>query len=159
MENLIGYSVIIVIAAIFGAISYWYGWRTMKKNKAATNWPTVPGVIISAELDSYIKYDDDGDATTMYTPLITYEYEVEGQVYTNNRVRVQAFVATNMQSVSSKKLEEYPVGGAVEVHYDPFNPKDALLEINSSKTNLPMIIGIICGLIVLYTAFLFIRAL
>ena len=158
MENLIGYIVIIVIAAIFGAISYWYGWRTMNKNKAAANWPTVPGVIISAELESYVKHDD-GDATTMYRPLITYEYEVEGQVYTNNRVRVQAFVATNMQSVSSKKLEEYPVGGAVDVHYDPLNPEDALLEIDPSKINVPMIIGIICGLIVLYTAFLLIRNL
>jgi hypothetical protein len=159
METLIGYSVIIVLAAIFGTLSCWYGWRTTKKNKTAEKWPTVPGVIIGAELDSYVKYDDDGDASTMYTPLITYEYEVEGQVYSNNRVRVQAFVATNMQSVSSKKLEEYPVGGAVEVHYDPLNPEDALLEINPSKINILMIIGIICGLIVLYTAFLLIRNL
>ena len=131
----------------------------MKKNKAAAKWPTVPGVIISAELDSYVKVDDDGDASTMYTPLITYEYELEGQGYTNNQGRVQAFVATNMQSVSSKKLEEYPVGGVMEVHYDPLNPEDALLEINPSKINIPMIIGIICGLIVLYTAFLLIRNL
>jgi len=159
MENLIGYIVIIIIAAIFAAISYWYGWRTMKKNKVAAKWPTVAGVIVSAELDSYVKYDDDGDATTMYTPLITYEYEVEGEVYTNNRVRVQAFVATNMQSVSSKKLDEYPVGGAVDVHYDPFYPEDALLEIDPSKINIPMIIGIICGLIVLYTTFRMITAL
>ena len=150
MENLIGYIVIIALAAIFGAISYWYGWRTMKKNKVAAKWPTVPGVIISAELDSYVKYDDDGDASTMYTPLITYEYEVEGNVHTNNRVRVRAFVATNMQSVSSKKLDDYPVGSAVEVHYDPFNPDDALLEIDPSKINIPMIIGIVCGVIVLY---------
>lgn len=159
MENLIGYIVIIVIAAIFGVISYWYGWRTMKKNKVAANWPIVPGVIISTELDSYIKYDDDGDASTMYTPLITYEYEVEGRAYTNNRVRVQAFVATNMQSVSSKKLEDYPVGGAVQVHYDPLNPEDAFLEIDSRKINVPMIIGVICGLIVLYTAFQMISTL
>jgi len=159
MENLIGYIIIIVITALFGALSFWYGWRTMKMNKVAAKWPTVSGVIVSAELDSYIKYDDDGDATTMYTPLITYQYEVEGQVYTNNRVRVQAFVATNMQSVSRKKVEKYPVGGAVEVHYNPFTPEDALLEINPSRINIPMIIGIICGLIVLYTAFRMIMTL
>lgn len=159
MENLIGYIVIIVIAAIFGAISYWYGWRTLKKNKIAAKWPTVPGVIISAELASYVKYDDDGDASTMYSPLITYEYEVDGQVYTNNRVRVQAFLATNMQSVSAKKLEDYPVDSSVEVHYDPFNPEDALLEIDTRKINIPMIIGIICGLIVLYTAYRMIAVL
>ncbi len=153
MENLIGYIVIIVIAAVFGAISFWYGWRTLQKNKLAAGWPTVPGVIISAELDSYVKRDEDGDVTTMYTPLITYEYQVDGQGYTNNRVRVQAYAATNMQSVSSKKLEEYPVGSQVEVHYDPLNPEDALLEIGTGKVNLPIIIGIVCGLVVLYAAF------
>ena len=31
MENLIGYIVIIALAAIFGVISYWYGWRTMSQ--------------------------------------------------------------------------------------------------------------------------------
>jgi hypothetical protein len=159
MENLISYIVIIVMAAILGSLSYWYGARITKKNKVAAKWPTVPGVIISAELDSYVKYDDIGNATTMYTPLINYEYEVEGQVYSNNRVKVQAFVATNTQSVSRKKLEEYPVGSAVEVHYDPFSPEDAILEIDPSKINIPMIIGIISGLIVLYTGFRMIRAL
>jgi len=131
----------------------------MKKNKAAANWPTVPGMIISAELDNYVKYDDIGNTTTMYTPLITYEFEVDGQIYINNRVRVQAIVATNRQSVSRKKLGEYPLGSAVKVHYDPFNPEDALLEIDQSKINIPMIIGIISGLIVFYAGFRMITTL
>jgi hypothetical protein len=159
MENLIGYIVIIVIFGLLGAGSFWYGWRTVKKNQAAATWPTGTGKIIGAELDSYIKTDDDGDQTTMYTPLITYEYEVEGQVYTNTRVRVQAPVATNFQSVQLKKLEEYPVGSAVKVHYDPFNPEDALLKLDPAKINVPMIFGIICGLVVLYAAFRMIVAL
>jgi hypothetical protein len=116
-------------------------------------------MIVSAELDSYVKYDDIGNTTTMYTPLITYEYEVESQVYFNNRVRVQAFVATNKQSVLRMKLEEYPVGSVVEAHYDPFNPEDALLEVDPSKFNIPMIVGIISGLTALYTGFRLITAL
>jgi hypothetical protein len=159
MENLIGYIVLIVIFGIIGVIAFWYGRRAIKKNLAALEWPTVMGKIIGAELDSYIKTDDDGDQTTMYTPLITYEYEVEGQTYTSTQVRVMGFAATNMQSVSSKKLEAYPVGDAVEVHYNPFKPEDALLEIDPKKFNVPMIIGIVCGLVVLYAAFKMITAL
>ena len=57
------------------------GLKEFTDNKAAAKWPKVPRVIISAELESYIKYDDDGDATTMYTPLIIYEYNVAGKEY------------------------------------------------------------------------------
>jgi len=78
---------------------------------------------------------------------------VEGERYTNNRVKVQKFAATSMQRVSRKKLEKYPVGGVVEIHYDPDNPNDAVLEISKSKVNLPLIIGIIFLLVALYTAY------
>ena len=145
-------TLIILISIVFGASFVWSGFRIIKKNKTAASWPTVAGTIISAELESYIDYDDDGDATTMYRPLIIYQYEVEGERYTNNRVKVQKFAATSMQRVSRKKLEKYPVGGAVDVHYNPDNPQDALLEISKSKVNLPLIIGIIFFVVALYTA-------
>ena len=153
MDFLNNNTLIIVISIIFGAIFFWSGFRIIKKNKSAASWPTVAGTIISAELESYIDYDDDGDATTMYRPLIIYQYEVEGERYTNNRVKVQKFAATSMQRVSRKKLEKYPVGGVVEIHYDPDNPNDAVLEISKSKVNLPLIIGIIFLLVALYTAY------
>jgi hypothetical protein len=145
--------VIAIIAFAFGGIFFYIGWRNRQKNLTALTWPTVKGKIVGSELDSYIKRDDDGDETTMYTPLVTYEYTVEGEVYTCTQVTAQGFTSTNFKSVQLKKLEEYPVGGEVEVHYDPFNPEDALLEIDPSKINIPMIIGIVCGLIVLYNLF------
>jgi hypothetical protein len=139
-----------IIAFAFGGIFFWIGWRNRQKNLTALTWPTVKGKIIGSELDSYIKRDDDGDETTMYTPLVTYEYVVEGDTYTCTQVSAQGFTATNWKSTQLKKLEEFPVDGEVEVHYDPFNPGDALLEIDPAKINIPMIIGMVCGLIVLY---------
>jgi len=145
--------VIAIIAFVFGAFFFYIGWRNRQKNLTAMTWPTVKGKIIGSELDSYIKRDEDGDETTMYTPLVTYEYEVEGDVYTCTQVTAQGFTSSNMPSIQRKKLDDYPVGGEVEVHYDPFNPGDALLEIDPAKINIPMIIGIVCGLIVLYNLF------
>jgi hypothetical protein len=150
-ENLMGSNVVIaIIAFAFGGIFFYIGWRNRQKNLTALTWPTVKGKIIGSELESYIKTDDDGDKTTMYRPLVTYEYNVEGDTYTCTQVTAQGFTSTNFKSVQLKKLEEYPVGGEVEVHYDPFNPGDALLEIDPAKINAPMIIGIVCGFIVLY---------
>jgi hypothetical protein len=140
------------IFALIGIISFLIGWRSMKKNQAAATWPTVAGEIISSVLDSYISYDDDGDATTMYRPLITYQFEVEGDVYTSTQVRVNGFMATNMESRQRKKLAAYPEGGEVEVHYNPFTPQDSLLEINPSKINPAMVIGVISGIVALYFA-------
>lgn len=142
--------VIAIIAFAFGSIFFFFGWRTRQKNLAAMTWPTVKGKIIGAELDSYVKTDEDGDKTIMYTPLITYEYVVEGETYTCTQVRAQAPTATNFKGPQLKELEKYPVGDAVDVHYDPFKPGDALLLIDPRKINPAMIIGIVCGLIVLY---------
>jgi hypothetical protein len=152
MENQVGYIVLLIIFGIIGALATWYGLRTIKKNQEATQWPTVMGTITGSELESYISTDSDGDQTTMYSPLITYEYEVEGDVYTSTRVKVMAPSSSNIASMQRKKLEPYPVGAAVEVHYNPFSPEDALLEISTSKINLPLIIGIVSDLVALYAA-------
>ncbi|MGD8456654.1 MAG: DUF3592 domain-containing protein [Anaerolineales bacterium] len=151
--------VIAILAFAFGGIFFYIGWRDRQKNLTAMTWPTVMGKIVGSELDSYIKTDEDGDKTTMYRPLVTYEFEVEGDVYTCTQVRAQGFTATNFQSVQLEKLKEFPVGGEVEVHYNPFTPEDALLEIDPSKINIPMIIGIVCGLIVLYNVIRLIMAI
>ena len=143
---------LIGICAFVGIISFIIGWNTRKKNQAAATWPTVTGKIISSVLDSYISYDDNSDATTMYRPLVTYQFEVDGEMYTSTQVRVTGFTATNLESSQRKKLAAYPEGGEVEVHYNPFTPQDALLEINPSKINLAMVIGVVGGIAALYFA-------
>lgn len=67
-----------IVAFVFGSFFFYIGWRDRQKNLAAMTWPTVKGVIVGSEIDSYIRRDDDGDETTLYEPLVTYEYEVEG---------------------------------------------------------------------------------
>jgi hypothetical protein len=153
MDNLATQVFLVAVCAFVGIISFIIGWRSMKKNQAAAAWPTVRGKIISSVLESYISYDDEGDATTMYRPLITYEFDVEGEVYTSTQVRVNGFSASNLENSQRKKLAAYPEEGEVEVHYNPFTPQDALLEINPSKINLAMVIGVIGGIAALYFAF------
>jgi hypothetical protein len=153
MDNIAPEIFLIGICAFVGIISFLVGWNSMKKNQAAAAWPTVKGKIISSVLESYISYDDEGDATTMYRPVITYEFEVDGEVYTSTQVRVSGFAASNLERSQRKKLAAYPEGGEVVVHYNPYSPQDALLEINPSKINLGMVIGIIGGIATLYFAF------
>jgi hypothetical protein len=131
----------------------------MKRNQAAAGWPTVMGKIVGSTLETYVSYDDDGDARTMFRPLVTYEYEVEGQVYTSTQVKVTKFSGSNLERQQLKKLEAYPMGGAVKVHYDSFNPQDALLEINPAKINFGMIIGILSGIAMLYFVYQFIMSI
>jgi hypothetical protein len=152
MDNLATQVFLTGICTFVGVISFIIGWNARKKNQAAAGWPTVRGKIISSVLDSYVSYDDNS-TTTMYRPLITYQFEVDGEVYTSTQVKVGGFAATNLEGRQRKKLAAYPEGGEVEVHYNPFTPEDSLLEINLSKINLGMVIGIIGGVAALYFAF------
>ena len=155
MDNIFTIIVLIGVCAFIGIISFLAGWNSMKKNQAAAGWPTVMGKIVGSTLETYVSYDDDGDARTMFRPLVTYEYEVEGEVYTSSQVKVGGFSSSNLEGSERKKLAAYPVGGAVEVRYDPFNPQDALLEFNPAKINFGMAIGILSGIAMLYFIFRF----
>jgi len=154
MENIPSQVVIIAVCAFGGIVSFLAGWRSRQRNLAAAGWPTVRGTIVKSDVEFYVSRDDDsGRETRMYRPEITYEYQVSGQTYTSKQVRVNELPASNSERRERKKLEAYPVGGSVEVHYNPDNTEDALLEISTSRINLAMIIGIILGLVAIYYAY------
>jgi hypothetical protein len=156
MDNFITQICIVGVCGFIGIISFLAGWNSMKKNQAAVGWPTVMGRITTSILETYVTYDENSSGTTMYRPQVTYEYEVEGEVYSSSQVKVGGFSSSNLEGSERKKLAAYPVGGAVEVHYDPFNPQDALLEFNPAKINLGMVIGMISGIVMLYFIFRFV---
>ena len=130
------------IFLLIGSGAVLAGLQTIKKNTLASSWPTTQGTIIDSTLERYSKRNDEGNMRAYYRPLITYQYEVEGEEFTCNQVRVTGFSSSTMRSHEEKKLEKFPVGGQVTVHFDPSNPYDALLEIKKGKINLALILGV-----------------
>lgn len=88
---------------------------------------TVSGRVLSSRVDAYTG----PQGGQMYRTRITYEYEVDGQRYVNDRVFAFGPAntsATPLRYLHQTLLARYPAGKEVSVHVNPDNPQDAYLE-------------------------------
>jgi hypothetical protein len=95
-------------------------------SKAAQAWPFVAGKIVVSRVE--LSRDSDNDRRSRsYAPVIEYAYEVAGKTYRSRQVKL-GFTSSGSESWAKGVAAKYPVGGAVEVHYDPGNPAIAALD-------------------------------
>ncbi len=96
--------------------------------QAAGSWDAVEGVITVSKVDqppSHVS-DDLNDAT----PVIHYRYRVGGQDIEGDQIGVGGTpLTTRVRAL--RTVARYPVGARVDVHVDPNDPKNALLEPNN----------------------------
>jgi hypothetical protein len=138
-------AIIIGIIMVIGGylLAFHVGRPAMQKAEASEGWPTVTGVVTHSEVAR--DHDPDG---TMYSPDVEYEYTVDGEDYVGNTITVGAKVSTNVASGAQKKVNEYPEGREVEVHYDPDEPAESCLEPGvKASASIPFWAGI--GILVL----------
>jgi hypothetical protein len=112
--------VIILVAA--------YQARQMRMTR---NWPSAPGIIVTSELEERTIKVLDRNRETGFRfeernfANIVYEYEVEGETYSNNLV---AIGADRGNFKVAETVARYPVGRRVTVYYNPDRRSDAVLE-------------------------------
>jgi hypothetical protein len=88
--------------------------RSREKAIINPNWPTVRGKIISSELEE----DDEG----IISPVISFEYTINGQVYTTQQVVGRP---NSLKSIAVKTLTFYPLESDIVVYYNPEKPEEA----------------------------------
>ncbi len=95
--------------------------------KESENWPSVPGVVTSSEISSYVSRSD-GKDQTMYSAEVGTSYEVEGKSYSTSMINLAGSSSTSVRSSVKKKIDKYPKGSSVTVYFDPDDPGHAVLE-------------------------------
>ena len=120
-----------------------------RKAAASRGWPTAPGEITHASIEESVSSDDDGPSTS-YQPKIAYSYQVAGVSYEARRLTFGAQRTGSRQS-AQKALDAYPAGKAVQVHYNPANPAEAVLTVEGGGTTLFLILGILLAALGLMT--------
>jgi len=99
--------------------------RMRSQMQAASHWDRIEGVITVSRVDqppSHVS-DDLNDAT----PVIRYRYRVGGQDLESDQVRIGGTALTT-RVLAGGLVARYPVGARVDVHIDPNDPKNVLLE-------------------------------
>ncbi len=97
------------------------------KAKLAESWPITPGTILSSNLVERRHHNSKTHHTTItYEPQVEYEYSLVGQDYIGKKI---AFgVSSYDYNTAIQKIAPYPMGGNVQVHYDPDDPSKSVLE-------------------------------
>jgi hypothetical protein len=138
MKNIIAGIIFLTIGV--GTMFLGYSWY--KDAKATNKWPTVEGVVLSAEVTTH-----DSDGTTMYKPVITYKYSVGGKEYSCPKVSFSDYSSSN-SDYAYETVNKYPKGTKVTVFYNPQKPYKAILEPGVGFfTYLPLGLGAVFSLI------------
>ena len=127
-----------MIFVLTGGSVLYFGVMNILIARDSVNWPSVPGTVISSEVQSHR-----GDDGTTYSAEVYFEYEVEGTKHASNRVTVGS-VSTSNPSGARSIVNRYPAGREVEVFYNPEDRDYGLLEtgVTGATWFLPLFGGV-----------------
>lgn len=110
-----------------GALTAYGALRMRVKTAQAHTWPTVPGTILSSELEADTGYHD-GKRIQTYGAAIRYAYGVGGKTYESEQIQLGGSSETSRPGEFERIVARYPEGKRVTVYYDPDDPATATLE-------------------------------
>lgn len=128
----------------FGIGELFYGFHLKRKLAlAGDTWPISKGIITRSDLGSRSSNNSSPGYRTTYYPIVEFEFSVDNTKFASKKVRWGGHVESNIQGTVTSFIELYPAGKTVDVHYNPQNPADCVIETDPSfVTNLPIMIGI-----------------
>ena len=106
--------------AVLGGFFYRAQRRSEAERAAAQSWHSTTGRVVKSRVEVR------GGDNTSVSPMIRYEYTVNGQPYQSTRFRVGMLVLKGNDAYEI--VDRYPEGASVTVYYDPQNPAEATLE-------------------------------
>jgi len=147
--------------AIFGGIFMFVGGATLIASvynitlaKLSNDWPSVKGVILESKVVSTreLASTDSNNYVTVYSPLIRYQYEIEGTLYENDVIRFSGIGGTDGNE-SRQLVHQFPVTKRINVYYSSDDKQNSVLVRGVElKTNVG---AIIAGVLFFLMGFLF----
>ena len=120
------------VTACVGFALVWalFTYAFQKAGARARKWPTVSARIETSGVREYHASDshEHSRVQTYYRPDVTYSYDVGGVRYTGDKVPVAGTASAGTDALARRTAAKYPTGKIIEVHYNPDNPSESVLE-------------------------------
>jgi hypothetical protein len=104
---------------LFGALGLLGGWVGVSHGRASQEWPQVDAVVVTSRIHA--------SNSGRFSPRVTYQYEVDGQKYTNDKIQYGPTERSRDKREVERVLAKYPKGGAVKAYYHPRRPHQSVL--------------------------------
>jgi hypothetical protein len=112
-----------IILMLVSVLLLYLGYPGINKGLESKKWPVVKGSILSSTIIAKNKRKKTSKA---YYPVVLYEYTVNNKKYQNNKVTSQD--SGGSENSAKNVIAKYTPQTVVDVHYDPKNPANSLLE-------------------------------
>jgi hypothetical protein len=126
-----------MIAVAVGTVIY-QGLRLWRV-AASQRWPSVPGLIVRSR--ACVKRQHHSPSGGVRSSDIRYRYRVDDVAYESDVVCLGGQWDTSFGGPAERRLLRYPEGEAVEVYFDPANPRRACLERKTEAAMFPILIA------------------
>ncbi len=123
-------SLALLLSVGYGAI-WWQMRAAQDEARRSLEWPRVAAVITQSEVGDMTGLTPTDARPTRrtgpaYRAVLEYTYDLEGNLYTGNRLRVGITIEETEQAARTL-LAPYPVGTQTEASVDPEDPSRAVL--------------------------------
>src|SRR5438445_86029 len=112
---------------LFGAAILPWGEYQWRHQLQSLQWPTVPGTMRQADLQTRIRRSGRHGSRTVYYAAISYTYVVDDKRYTSHRVNLWNPKLESGRKEVQAFLDDHPFRSTVDVYYDPQRPAEAVL--------------------------------
>ncbi|MEO7650719.1 MAG: DUF3592 domain-containing protein, partial [Bryobacteraceae bacterium] len=111
-----------------GLVALGFGLRNIWRASASKEWPSVPGVVATSEINRSVSHDrKTRSSSTSYAADIHVRYNVAGTDYSTDQIRFGQTVGSGDSSEAELRRLRYPVGATVTVSYNPKDPSLAAM--------------------------------
>jgi hypothetical protein len=123
-------SILAIYTGVLGLIFFLVFSSILKSNRISRDWPYTTGEITISHVERRKVVRRGGRHGTQhlirYIPIVKYSYTVNGDTYHGERIGY-GINQSPFQSAPKRWVKRFPEMSTVQVHYDPANPKEAVL--------------------------------
>lgn len=113
------------IGALMVAGSIFYYVAASRRAAAADAWPGTQGRIVATRTGYSASTDSDGVRNDSYTPIVTFEYAVNGRTYRSTQLYLNEAPVFGDEGDARAFLADHRPGAPLQIRYDPANPQQA----------------------------------
>src|SRR5882672_3247953 len=108
----------------------------------SARWPTAAGVVTQSRIrEGYLK------SVKAYAPDVEYQYTVLGSEHAGSTLRFSTVSKWGTEPAAKKRISPFPVGRQVDIHYNPKDPSESVLEAGLSEDDQETLHLIVAGLL------------
>ena len=108
----------------------------------SARWPTAAGIVTQSKISQgHLK------SLKAYAPDVEYRYTVLGSEHAGSTLRFSYVSKWGTEPAARKRISPFPVGRQVDIHYNPKDPSESVLEAGLSEDDQETLHLIVAGLL------------